>query len=270
MITSEYSTSTASTSSSSSSSTSSTSNSSVDKTQFLELLVAQIKNQDPLNPMDNQEFTAQMATFSSLEQLMSVNENLGMMLSASNSANSTQAVSLIGKEVTASGHNVHVENGNASNVSFNLPSDASAVTINIEDANGNVVRTIENGAMGSGAQAIVWDGKDDYGTPLADGLYSYSVEATDTTGSSLDVTTYTTGVVTGVTFEGDVAYIQIGDLKFMLSEISQVAAASGSSTGSAGQPASSSTASTDTTGATDTAAATGTDTASTTQGTPAA
>lgn len=269
MITSSYSvdSTAASTASTSSSSSSSTSNSQIDKTQFLELLVAQIKNQDPLNPVDNQEFTAQMATFSSLEQLMNVNDNLSMILSASNSTTSAQAVSLIGKEVTASGHNVHIENGTASDVSFTLPSDASAATITIEDANGNVVRTIEKGAMGAGSQAVQWDGMDDYGTPLADGLYSYNVEASDVNGQTMDVTTYTTGVVTGVSFENDVAYIQIGDLKFMLSEITAVAAASSSSTtdgssGSSGQSTSSSTSST--------AAADTSSTTSTTQGTPSA
>ena len=220
-------TATSSSSTSTSESGSTKANANVDKNQFLQLLVAQMRNQDPLNPVDNKDFTAQMAQFSSLEQLMGVNDQLKLMLSASNSATSAQAVSLIGKDVTASGHNVHVNNGEASAISFELPRGASAVTINIEDSQGNVVRTIENGAMNGGSNVVEWDGKDQYGTPLTNGLYSYSVSATDVNGEELEASTYSTGTVTGVSFENNVAYIHIGDLKFMLSEIMQVNEAKG-------------------------------------------
>ncbi|MBI4666622.1 MAG: flagellar hook assembly protein FlgD [Nitrospinae bacterium] len=213
-----------------SSASASTTNSDMGKMEFLTMLVTQIKNQDPLNPMDNQEFTAQMAQFSSLEQLFSVNDNLNMLLTASNASTSAQAISLIGKEVTALGHNVHVKNGVATDVAFDLPESASEVTINIEDENGNIVRTITEENLSSGPHATAWDGKDEYGNQLADGLYSYSVEAKGTEGQTLEVTTYAKGVVTGVSFEDGVAYAHIGDLSFMMSEITEVQDASTGST----------------------------------------
>lgn len=192
------------------------------KDDFLKLLVTQIKNQDPLNPMDNTAFTAQMAQFSSLEQLMNVNTNLNSLLTASNSATSVQAMSLIGKEVTASGQNVEVKNGSASAVTFDLASNANSVSIQVEDSNGNVVRTINSGARNSGSQSITWDGKDDNGKTLSDGLYKYSVTAKDVNGADVNVTTYSKGVVDSVTFDGGTAYLHIGDAKYMLSEVTAV------------------------------------------------
>lgn len=229
MITSTYSTD-SSTSTSSSSTSTSSSNSTLGQAEFLTLLVTQMKNQDPTNPMDNQQLTAQMAQFSSLEQLMNINTGLESLLAAANSTTSAQALSLIGKEVTTQGHNTYVTGGVAGNISMGLASDASSVTITIEDENGNVVRTLTSGSMSAGAQSVAWDGKDDSGATLADGLYSYSVSATDANGQAVDVTTYATGIVSTISFDQGVAYVHIGDVKYMLSEIVEVKDPSSSST----------------------------------------
>lgn len=192
------------------------------QSEFLKLLVTQMKNQDPTNPMDNQQLTAQMAQFSSLEQLMNINTGLTNLLSASNSTTSAQALSLIGKEVTVQGHNTYVKGGKAGDIAMELSGNASAVTITVEDQNGNVVRTITSGAMSAGPQAVKWDGNSDSGSPLPDGMYSYNVEAKDAGGKDLDVTTYAKGIATTISFDKGVAYVHIGDLKFMLSEIVEV------------------------------------------------
>lgn len=192
------------------------------QTEFLKLLVTQMKNQDPTNPMDNQQLTAQMAQFSSLEQLMNINTGLTNLLSASNSTTSAQALSLIGKEVTVQGHNTYVTGGKAADISLGLSGDAASVTVTIEDQNGNIVRKITTGGMQAGSQSLKWDGNSDAGSPLPDGLYSYSVEAEDTSGKPLDVTTYAKGIATTISFDKGVAYVHVGDLKFMLSEIVQV------------------------------------------------
>lgn len=197
-------------------------NVSMGKDQFLTLLIEQLKNQDPMNPMQNQDFTAQMAQFSSLEQLFGINDNLGMMMSSMNSANTASALNLIGREVTAAGQNVHVKNGSASDVSFNLPDNATDVTITISDESGNVVKTIEAGRRDAGDQTVSWNPVSDRGADLPDGLYSYTVTAHDAGGEVLDVTTYTKGIVTGVSFEDGVAYVHVGNAKYMLSEITEV------------------------------------------------
>jgi flagellar basal-body rod modification protein FlgD len=192
------------------------------QTEFLKLLVTQMKNQDPTNPMDNQQLTAQMAQFSSLEQLMNINSGLSNLLSASNSTTSAQALTLIGKEVTVQGHNTYMTGGKAADISMGLSKEAAAVTVTIEDQNGNVVRKITTGRMAAGEQSLKWDGNSDAGSPLPDGMYTYSVDAKDTSGKPVDVTTYAKGVVSTISFDKGVAYVHIGDLKFMLSEIVQV------------------------------------------------
>ena len=214
----------ASTSASSSSSASATASKkgAMGQTEFLKLLVTQMKNQDPTNPMDNQQLTAQMAQFSSLEQLMNINTGLTNLLSASNSTTSAQALSLIGKEVTVQGHNTYVTGGKAADIAMGLSGDAASVTVTVEDQNGNVVRKITSGRLAAGAQSVKWDGKSDAGSPLPDGMYSYSVEAKDSSGKALDVTTYAKGIATTISFDKGVAYVHIGDLKFMLSEIVEV------------------------------------------------
>lgn len=192
------------------------------QSEFLKLLVTQMKNQDPTNPMDNQQLTAQMAQFSSLEQLMNINTGLTNLLSASNSTTSAQALSLIGKEVTVQGHNTYVKGGKAGDIAMELSGNASNVTITVEDQNGNVVRTITSGAMEAGPQSVKWDGASDSGSPLPDGMYSYNVQAKDASGKDIDVTTYAKGIATTISFDKGVAYVHIGDLKFMLSEIVEV------------------------------------------------
>lgn len=231
MIVSSYTTDPSTSATASTSSSASTSNSAMGQSEFLTLLVAQMQNQDPTNPMDNQQLTAQMAQFSSLEQLMNINTGLESLLAATNSSTSAQAISLIGKEVTVQGHNVYVQGGAAPNLAMGLASDAATVTVTIEDQNGNVVQTLTQSNMSAGVQSIAWDGKDMYGSPVADGLYSYSVEATDSSGNAVDVTTYATGEVSTISFENGVAYVHIGDMKYMLSEIVEVNA--GSTTASA-------------------------------------
>ncbi|MBF0169539.1 MAG: hypothetical protein HQK87_00375 [Nitrospinae bacterium] len=192
------------------------------KDQFLTLLVAQLKNQDPTNPVDNSQFTSQMAQFSSLEQLMGINDAMGLMTSAVNSANTSQAINLIGKEVTAQGHNVYVKGGQGADVTFEIPDTASGAKIIVEDAAGNVVRTIDKGSLPAGKNTVAWDGTADDGSTLPDGLYTYTVLANDSAGNLMDVSTYTRGIATGVSYDGGVAYVTVGNQKYMLSEIVEV------------------------------------------------
>ena len=193
------------------------------QSEFLTLLVAQLKNQDPMNPMENADFTAQMAQFSSLEQLMSINKGLETLTTAANATNTAQAMGLIGKEIKAEGRGVHVNGGVASDIGFELPATAASVTINIENANGEIVRAIEKNSMAAGAHSVEWDGADDYGVPLDNGVYKYTVVARDAEGRVMDVSTFTRGVVDRISFENGVGYAHIGDLKYMLSEILEVA-----------------------------------------------
>ena len=204
------------------------------KEQFLTLLLAQIKNQDPLSPMDNADFTAQMAQFSSLEQLFNVNDNLEGLQTLAASQSGTQALALIGKEVEASGDNVHVaKDGSASPIAFDMPGDANNVTVTIFDQNGNMVKVIDVGGLNRGPQRIPWNGRDSHGTPLESGLYSYTVNAVDGNGDVLTVDTYTRGIVDAVSMKNGVTQLHVGNQRFMMSEIRQVMLPSGNSADSA-------------------------------------
>lgn len=192
------------------------------QSEFLTLLMAQLKHQDPMKPMENTDFTAQMAQFSSLEQLLNINKSIEAMATASAEATATQAVSLIGKEITADGNSVEVSGGAASDISFNLPNSAKSAVVKIENQYGEVVREIELSSLSAGDHSVPWSGADDLGNPLPDGRYTFSVEAKGPDGRRMDVTTRTKGVVTGVSFEDGAAYVHVGNMKFTLNEIIEV------------------------------------------------
>jgi len=204
------------------------------KDQFLTLLLAQLKNQDPLSPMENTEFTAQMAQFSSLEQLFNVNDNLEGLQTLAASQTGAQSLNLIGKEVEASGDNIHVaQDGSTSPISFEMPGDANNVTVSIFDQNGSLVNVIEAGSLTTGPQNVEWNGRNTNGAPVEPGLYSYSVNAIDGTGDVLTVDTYTRGVVEAVSMKNGVTLLHVGNQRFMMSEIRQVMLPSSNSADSA-------------------------------------
>ena len=129
------------------------------KEDFLNLLIAQLQHQDPLDPTDSVEFTAQLAQFSSLEQLSNVNDNLEKLELYQASINNSQAVSFIGKEIVARGNSLEVSGGAPVDCQFNLPEDAGSVTITIYDANGEFVRAFDVSNLPAGLQSLSWDAK---------------------------------------------------------------------------------------------------------------
>jgi flagellar basal-body rod modification protein FlgD len=145
--------------------------------RFLTLLVTQLRNQDPLNPLDNAQVTSQLAQLSTVSGINRLNETVAA-LSASFAANQyLQAASLVGREVTAPGAGVLLDEGKGV-FGVAVAADADAVKVSVRDAAGNVVRTFELGATKPGVQRIEWDGKTSSGDELADGLYTIDVVAT--------------------------------------------------------------------------------------------
>jgi flagellar basal-body rod modification protein FlgD len=195
---------------------------SLGRDDFLFLLIAQLKHQDPLSPMENTEFTAQMAQFSSLEQLFNINDNLVNLQALSASVSNTQALSLIGKEVLAEGDSVYVGNGRASAISFRLGEPAANVKIHVIDASGDVVRTLYEGSMSAGQQEVTWDGTSDVGGPLAEGLYGYVIDAVNTGGKQVEADTYMRGIVEAISIDNGITYVHIGDARILISEISEI------------------------------------------------
>lgn len=172
------------------------------KEDFLKLLVTQLANQDPLNPTDSTEFVTQLAQFSSLEQLANMREGLDTLAIVQTAGTSAQMVSFIGKTVKISDQSLTwAEGQKTGTVDFTLDGEAKSVNVNVKDESGKTVKTIDAGSLNAGKQSVTLDGKDNNGSPLAAGTYTFEVEATDAAGKTVAVSTSSMGVVSGVTFE---------------------------------------------------------------------
>ena len=191
----------------------------LDKEDFLLLLVTQLQNQDPLNPSDSTEFTAQLAQFSALEQLTNVNDNLEYLQLYQASINNAQAVDFIGKTIIASGDTINVSDGVSEDIIFELSGDAEKATISIYDSSGGLVATLDEGALSDGEHSITWNCEDDDGNTVSDGAYTFEVSAVDSNGNSVDASTYSEVVVTGVTFEDGTTYLLAGDKKYAMGDV---------------------------------------------------
>lgn len=191
------------------------------KEDFLKLLVAQLEHQDPLNPSDPTQFTAQLAQFSSLEQLFSVNSNLRSLASADHQREGLSALSLIGNQVIAKGGDFRLDAGNV-DLGYELGASAKAVTLCIRDGAGRTVATFTPTALGAGDHFIEWDGRDQSGNRLAPGQYSLLVSATDLQNQQITASPLITGVVTGVDMDASGNTVLTGAGDFKLSAIKSV------------------------------------------------
>lgn len=163
--------------------------------QFLTLLTTQLKNQDPLNPMDSTQFTSQLVQFASVEQQIYQNANLEKILKAQQSTQTSSLINYIGTTVEVTGKKVPLENGNAS-FTYTMPSNAKQASITITDQSGNTVFQ-QDADLTQGKHTFNWDGKDKNGNQLADGTYNVLVSGTDYSGKLLDISQTVFGKVTG-------------------------------------------------------------------------
>ncbi len=177
-------------------------NGDVDKNDFLLLLVEQLKNQDPLEPMDGTDFTAQLAQFSSLEQQTSMNDNLKLLQDYSATLNRLSALDMIGKKVEydGSGSGSAMLNGDGQPISldFELADGAQSVVIDIYNSVGGRVETLNLGAFDLGSQSYNWNGKDSDGNSFPPGNYSFNVTARDELGQLVNTVVNGKGEVQGI------------------------------------------------------------------------
>ncbi len=187
---------------------------------FLQLLVTQLKNQNPLEPLDTNQFTQQLVQFSSVEQQLKTNEFLQSMMQSSQNSTNAQAVSYVGKTVTASGTTTDLVNGQASWV-YRVDSPAESTTITIKDESGTVVYR-DQLSLAAGTDQIVWDGTTSSGNQLTSGRYTITIDARNSAGTYIPVTTEMRGVVEGVDVSGSEPYLLIGDMSIPVSTITSV------------------------------------------------
>ena len=199
---------------------------SLGKDEFLKLLTYQLKAQNPLKPQDGQEFASQLAQFSSLEQLTNINKaldaqskNFGLLSQAMANAN---APNYIGKSVKAASDKINFDGTKTPQFGYNLASNAASVQIEIKNAAGTVVRTIDASSsdLRNGEHRLTWDGKDSNGSNVPSGQYSINVVAKDVSGGLINATPFSFGAITAVRFkqEGTVAVVNgieipLGDIE---------------------------------------------------------
>lgn len=192
------------------------------KDDFLKLFVTQMQNQDPTKPMDSSQLTAQLAQFSSLEQLNNISTQMKDLLTYQNSLQNTMTTGFIGKQVKISGDSVKLINGNAG-INYSLSADAAKVKVSIYDSAGNLVREAGIGQQKAGSNIYAWDGKGNSGNTLPDGQYKFKVESLDASGNAVTTTTMTYGNVTGITFENNTTYLVIdGSNRIQLSDVKEI------------------------------------------------
>jgi len=169
---------------------------------FLKLLVAQLKNQDPLKPQDNSAFVAELAQFSSLEQTMGINDRLDLLSAQSQGLQNSQVVGLVGQLATVRGSLVTSDGkGLGVPVAFSLDDKTEKTTVVIRDQSGNAVRTLDLGERPAGVSQITWDGRDDAGNVQPAGTYSVAVQATSASGAAVAVSQETQGTIQAVSFD---------------------------------------------------------------------
>jgi len=171
------------------------------KEDFLQLLVAQLQNQDPLNPAEPTEFTAQLAQFSSLEQLTNLNDSMDSLVSATNNSDRLATLSTIGKDATYESNSFQYSGGPVA-LGYKLADPAANVTLLLQNQ-GVTVATIAGKELGAGNHYINWDGLSTAGIPAASGDYSIVVQAKSAEGASVQASSLIRSEVTGVDLGGD-------------------------------------------------------------------
>ncbi|MCX6169913.1 MAG: flagellar hook capping protein [Ignavibacteriales bacterium] len=202
-----------------------TSKSSLGKDDFMKLMISQLQNQDPLNPMDGTAFSAQLAQFSSLEQLSNLNTYMKQSIDANatltQSINNTLITGLIGKDVKLSGGAIKVNGQDGITLGYTLPVEAKTAQIKIYNESGGLVKTID-GNTNSGTSKLSWDLTDNNGNKLPNGNYKFEVDAVNTKGESMTLDIFKVGTIDGVRFTDQGTVLLVGGAEYSLADIAEV------------------------------------------------
>jgi flagellar basal-body rod modification protein FlgD len=187
--------------------------------EFLQLLTTQLKNQDPLSPLDTNQFTQQLVAFASVEQQLKTNTDLDKLVTLNKTSQATAALGFVGSQVTADGSTTQLKNGVAVwNITSPRPAAAS---VSIVDQNGNTVWTGQQ-TLDTGTQSYSWNGRTSTGAIAPDGLYTIQITAQDAAAQSVAVSTQYTGTVTGVDLSGSQPLLQVGSSYLPVSQIRSI------------------------------------------------
>ncbi|MCQ3001450.1 flagellar hook assembly protein FlgD [Pseudomonas syringae] len=178
--------------------TKTSSNDALGKDAFLQLLVTQMKNQNPLEPQDNGEFVAQLAQFSSLESMQNLTTTVDGIAGLYQSSQALQASSLVGRSVIVNAGATSVDTAKGMTGSVVVPSSSSTTSVKIYDAQMNLVKTVDMGSQSAGTSSFSWDGTNEAGEKVASGNYSF-VASGSLDGTPTGLSTYLPATVNSVT-----------------------------------------------------------------------
>jgi flagellar basal-body rod modification protein FlgD len=177
-------------------------NSNLNENNFLTLMTTQLENQDPLNPMSSSDFAAELAQFSTADGVQNLQTTLTGIGTQLTTASGVQASNLVGQSVAVSGSTLVLGATGGTAGALSLPSAASDVVVTVADASGNVVNTLNLGALPAGTQSFSWNGQDSTGDAEDPGIYQFAVSAVSSTGASITATPLAVAPVTSVTMGG--------------------------------------------------------------------
>ncbi len=180
------------------------------KDDFLKLLVTQLEYQDPMDPVSNEEFIAQTAQFSALEQMQNLNATMTDLMALQRATGNAVLVGYIGKSVEVPGTSIELKGGSA--VLGVTLEDAAQVTLEIQDAEGQVIRILESGEILSpNDYRFVWDGRDEDGQSVPEGIYWFTPTSVAPDGSAVDVQPFVTGKVAAILYENNMPQLLVND-----------------------------------------------------------
>lgn len=199
---------------------------SLGKNDFMKLLLAQMQHQDPLNPTDNTQFVAQLAQFSSLEQVTQMNLNLEKNLEnntlIAEAVNNAMMINYFGKSVSAESDAFVFDGENPVELNFSLDTAISSGKLEILNKNGVVVHTITLGEMDGGLNAVEWDGITNLSLKAAEGEYSYRIDAYDILNNSVETTRIFSGIVDGISYREGKAYLSVDGVLVPFDSVEQI------------------------------------------------
>jgi flagellar basal-body rod modification protein FlgD len=200
---------------------------------FLELLTTQLQNQNPLDPLDTNQFTQQLVEFAGVQEQLNTNDSLSTLVSLQQTAASSQALDYVGKTAVVSGNTAPLSNGVAGWM-FNIPSD-STLSVTISNSSGATVFTGSYSVSAGNDQPYIWNGMGNDGTQFPDGNYTMTATAKDSSGNSVGVTTAIEGTVNSVDLTQSPPLLWVNGQSFTLSQIQSIVnptSSSGSGSGS--------------------------------------
>ena len=196
---------------------------SLGKDDFLKLLITKMQYQDPLSPMEDEDYIAQLAQFSTLEQMNNIADGINLSndldFLQSQSLNNTMAAGLIGKDVTATYNGVYLDEDNQPTVNFTTNKYAESIRFRILNPDGTTVATVTMEEVASGTNEFKWDGLDNLGNRADAGYYRIEATATDANGESFSPSLSLFGRVDSVIYREGTAYLSVGSTEILLGDV---------------------------------------------------